>query len=232
MGGRRRCACTCCPSKIPRHKWSLWRGWPPHASDEVRSRSSPAAYQYPALGSDRDLNAVVLLHSSAYRQNEAVSRSQTFSSDNDNDRDLLPLWGSLPWIPPDHLDAGLPGLERTKQGGGRRSDRTQYTAIIRKHAGREDPQQFDGRSAFQKATAGCPEHQQVSHLHVQHRWEVLAGLNLDQVGQRVTAPVPRPLPRLPMATIRRPCPSEPGSTVQPRLRPSDRFARRTRSRWR
>jgi hypothetical protein len=159
-------------------------------------------------------------------------RTQSSSSIGDDNRNLLPSWGSLPRIPSDHLDAGLPGLERTKQGGGRRSDRTQHTAVIREHAGREDPQQLDGRSAFQKVPAGCPEHQYISHPHVQHGWEILARLNLDKVGQSVTAPVPRPLPRLPMATIRRRRPFQPGSMAQPHARPLDRCPRRTRGRWR
>jgi hypothetical protein len=154
------------------------------------------------------------------------------SSSSDNDRDLLPSWGSLPWIPPDHLDAGLPGLERTKQGGGRRSDRTQHTAVIRKHAGGEDSQQFDGRSALQKATAGCPKHQYISHPHVQHGWKFLARLDLDKVGQSVNAPVPRPLPRPPMPTIRRRGPFQPGSMVPRQTGSSGRSVRRTRGRWR
>jgi hypothetical protein len=164
-------------------------------------------------------------------RNVGFNRKRLTSSSGDNNRDLLRSWGRLPWIPSDHLDAGLPRLERTKQGGGRRSDRGQHTAVIREHAGREDPQQFDGRSAFQKAPPACSEHQQVSHLHVQHRWEVLARLYLDEVGQSVTAPAPRPLPRPPMPTILRRHPSQPESTEHRRT-PSGRSARRTRSRWR
>ncbi len=168
----------------------------------------------------------------AFMRNVGFNRKRLTSSSGDNNRDLLPSRGRLPWIPRDHLDAGLPGLERTKQGGGRRSDRTQHTAIIRKHAGREDSQQFDGRSALQKATAGCPEHQYISHPHVQYGWEVLARLDLDKLGQSFTEPVPRPPPRLPMATIRRRRPFRPGSMAQPHARPLDRCSRRTRGRWR
>ena len=157
-------------------------------------------------------------------------RTQSSSSIGDENHDLLPLWGSLPRIPRDQLDAGLPGLERTKQGGGRRSDRGQHTAIIREHAGREDPQQLDGRSAFQKVPAGCPNIN-TSPTRTCSTGGDLARLDLDKVGQSVTAPVPRPLPRPPMPTILRRHPSQPELTEHPQT-PSGRSARRTYSRSR